>query len=135
MARDKGNETTHDQAGTEDLKHKLAAALSGHSHDGDRTGGSGSGAGQDGNGSIQPASDDVHGNILQEIEAATGIEKEEIVDDKALGDDIGVDSLSLVDLSVRLEERFGVELSDDDVNDSTTVRDLVNLVQRKLDAK
>ena len=40
-----------------------------------------------------------------------------------------------MDLSVRLEERFGVELSDDDVNDSTTVRDLVNLVQRKLDAK
>lgn len=135
MARDKGNETTHDQAGTEDLKHKLAAALSGHSHDGDRAGESGSGAGQDGNGSIQPASDDVHGNVLQEIEAATGIEKEEIVDDKALGDDIGVDSLSLVDLSVRLEERFGVELSDDDVSDSTTVRDLVNLVQRKLDAK
>lgn len=123
-----------------DLKNKLAAALS-VQHNNDAadlaTGAAGKqpAPGRDRHGNIQPASDDIHGNVLHEIEAATGIETEDLIDDKALGEDLGVDSLSLVDLSVRLEERFGIDLSDSDINDSTTVRDLVNLVQRTLDAK
>ncbi|HIW96316.1 MAG TPA: acyl carrier protein [Candidatus Corynebacterium gallistercoris] len=106
-----------------DMKSKLAAALAGN------TGDAATGAEDKG---IRPASEDVHGNVLAEIESATGLDQEELAADKALGDDLGVDSLSLVDLSVRLEERFGVQLDQEVLPPEATVREIVTMVEAKL---
>ena len=52
----------------------------------------------------------------------------EITDDTMIVDDLGADSLSIVDIVVTLEDRFSVEISDDDMYSIMTVGDLRNLI-------
>lgn len=47
-------------------------------------------------------------------------------------DDLGTDSLDMVELQIAAEEVFGVELSDDDVYEATTVGKLVALIDREI---
>ena len=46
--------------------------------------------------------------------------------------DLGLDSLSLAELIVRVEEIGGMRIAGDDLLDTTTVGDLVNLVSKQL---
>ena len=49
-------------------------------------------------------------------------------------DDLGADSLDVVELTMALEEEFGVEeMSEEDLSGITTVGDLVKYLQTKLD--
>lgn len=53
----------------------------------------------------------------------------------AFEDDLGADSLDIVELSMALEEEFGVaEMAEDELSAITTVGDLVKYLQNKLDA-
>jgi acyl carrier protein len=48
-----------------------------------------------------------------------------------LVEDLGYDSLAMIELSLQLESQFGLsELSQDDAEDITTVRDIEDLVER-----
>ena len=68
-------------------------------------------------------------NVLV-ITANTGIERDELEGPKRLGDDLNIDSLSLMDIAVRLEEEFGVEVPDEDINRVKTIDELVGLVDK-----
>lgn len=49
-------------------------------------------------------------------------------------DDLNADSVDIVDLSMALEEEFGIdELSEDEASAITTVGDLVQLLQSRID--
>ena len=49
-------------------------------------------------------------------------------------DDLGADSLDLVELSMALEEEFGVEeMAEEDIAGITTVGDLVRYLQNKVE--
>ena len=50
------------------------------------------------------------------------------------GPELGADSLDLVELVVRLENAFGVAISDDEASECQTVGDAIALVDRKLHA-
>ena len=64
-----------------------------------------------------------------------GVEADTITMDTTFTDDLGADSLDIVELSMALEEEFGVsEMSEEDIAGSATVGDLVNYLQNKLDA-
>ncbi|QKV69013.1 acyl carrier protein [Streptomyces harbinensis] len=52
-----------------------------------------------------------------------------IRNDSTFGD-LGIDSMSLVDLLFALEREHGVEIPDEDLEDITTVGDLVRQVSR-----
>jgi acyl carrier protein len=45
--------------------------------------------------------------------------------------DIGLDSLDLVEAMLKIEEVLNVEFSSDEIIDLKTVRDLVNLIESK----
>ena len=50
-------------------------------------------------------------------------------------EDLGVDSLDIVELSMALEEEYGIEeMTEEDMAGIKTVDDLVNQLQNKLDA-
>jgi acyl carrier protein len=49
-----------------------------------------------------------------------------------LARDVGVDSMGAIILAVGLEDRFLVKLSDEDATGVVSVRDLVDLVERRL---
>ena len=63
-----------------------------------------------------------------------GGDADTITVDTTFEDDLGADSLDIVELSMALEEEFGVsEMGEDEISAITTVGDLVNYLQNKLD--
>jgi acyl carrier protein len=52
--------------------------------------------------------------------------------DSSLVDDLGADSLDLVQLALEMEERFGVELSERDVIGLKSVGDVVKYVDARI---
>ena len=64
-----------------------------------------------------------------------GVEPDTITMETTFEDDLGADSLDIVELSMALEEEFGVsEMEEDEISSITTVGDLVHYLQNKLDA-
>jgi len=63
-----------------------------------------------------------------------GVEVESITMDTAFEEDLGADSLDLVDMSMALEELFGVEeLTEEEIAGITTVGDLVRFLHSRVD--
>ena len=63
-----------------------------------------------------------------------GVDADTITMDTSFEEDLGADSLDLVDMSMALEEVFGVEeLTEEEISDITTVGDLVHFLQNKVD--
>jgi acyl carrier protein len=49
---------------------------------------------------------------------------------KSFVDDLDIDSLSMVEIAVAAQDKFGVEIPDDQLKDLTTVQDVVNFVAK-----
>lgn len=63
-----------------------------------------------------------------------GVESETITADTAFVDDLGADSVDLMDLSMALEDEFGMEEMDgDSIESIVTVGDLYKYMQEHLD--
>ena len=62
------------------------------------------------------------------------LDREQVTEDSEIIDDLGADSLDIVDLVMTLEEEFDIgEMSEEDLATIKTVGDLVGYLQRKLD--
>lgn len=48
-----------------------------------------------------------------------------------LNDDLGIDSLSAVELSLELESNFGIRIEDEELANLKTVKDIVELIESK----
>jgi acyl carrier protein len=62
------------------------------------------------------------------------INEDEVRPEVSFTEDLGADSLTVVELVMQLEEEFGVDIPDDDVPNLKTVQDAVNYIQSKLSA-
>ena len=63
-----------------------------------------------------------------------GVEVESVTADTAFVGDLGADSVDLVDLSMALEDEFGMdEMAEDDLTTIVTVGDLYKYMQEHLD--
>lgn len=60
-----------------------------------------------------------------------GVEEDEITMEASFKDDLGADSLDVVELVMELEDEFGIEISDEDAEKITTVGEVVNYIQSK----
>jgi len=56
------------------------------------------------------------------------VDMEEVVPEASFVDDLGADSLDLVELIMSMEEEFDVEISDEDAEKITTVKDAFDYV-------
>ena len=50
--------------------------------------------------------------------------------EKTFVDDLDIDSLSMVEIAVAAQDKFGVEIPDDQLKDLKTVQDVVDYVRR-----
>ena len=67
------------------------------------------------------------GEIVEEI---TGVPAAEVTPGKSFVDDLDIDSLSMVEIAVAAQDKFGVEIPDDQLKDLATVQDVVNYVAK-----
>jgi len=58
-----------------------------------------------------------------------GVEESEVTLEASFKDDLGADSLDVVELVMELEDEFGMEISDDDAEKISTVGDAVNYIK------
>ena len=65
------------------------------------------------------------GEIIEEI---AGVPADEVTPSKSFVDDLDIDSLSMVEIAVAAQDKFGVEIPDDQLKDLTTVQDVINFV-------
>ena len=64
-----------------------------------------------------------------------GIDESEIKPESKFIDDLGADSLDLVDLVITLEDEFNIEISDEDVKKIVTIGDLVKAIEERIKNK
>ena len=57
------------------------------------------------------------------------VEEDTITNDTNLADDLGADSLDVVDLLMSIEDEFGVEVPDDEIENIKTVGSLVSYIE------
>jgi len=75
-------------------------------------------------------------NALEDVKKAIckvnpGIESSEIIAGALLKDDLDIDSLDLVEVALALEEALDLTLPEEDMDEVTTVGDIVSLIEAK----
>ena len=66
--------------------------------------------------------------IKQIISTELEIDEAEVVDSASLIDDLGADSLSVMELMIAFDDEFGVEVPEEDYDKLLTVGDIVNYI-------
>lgn len=68
-----------------------------------------------------------------------GVDETKVTPDATLVDDLGADSLDMVELTMAFEEEFSIEIPDDEATEklgmTVTVKEAEDFITAKLDAK
>lgn len=71
----------------------------------------------------------VKGILIDQLD----VEEEKVTLEASITDDLGADSLDIVDLVMSLEEEFDLEIPDDQVENIKTVGDIVKYIEENVD--
>jgi acyl carrier protein len=66
--------------------------------------------------------------IVQQL----GVSEKEVVPEAKFVDDLGADSLDLVELVMALEDEYGIEIPDEDAEKIVTVGDALKYIQERV---
>jgi acyl carrier protein len=72
---------------------------------------------------------DIEMKIKSVIAEKAGKSVSDIRDDASFIEDLGLDSLDLVDMIMKLEEEFGISIPDEDLDKIRTVKDAINYIK------
>lgn len=70
--------------------------------------------------------------VVEIVTEKLGVDAEEVILDSDLTEDLGADSLDLVDIVMAFEDEFGVKVEDEDVENINTIGDIVNYISKEL---
>jgi acyl carrier protein len=76
-------------------------------------------------------SDDTFAQVKAVIAEELEVDQAHIAMESVIVDDLGADSLDVVELIMRLEEKFDVEIPDEDAEKIQTVGDAVKFIDEK----
>ncbi|MBN1881570.1 MAG: acyl carrier protein [Deltaproteobacteria bacterium] len=74
----------------------------------------------------------VEERVKEIIAEQLGLEKDDIQLDASFIDDLGADSLDIVEMIMTIEDEYDVEISDDDAEKISTVQDAINYIKEKM---
>ena len=74
--------------------------------------------------------DQVRDIIVEQL----GVDSEEVTAEASFTDDLGADSLDIVELVMAFEEEFGIEIPDEDAEKIKTVKDAVEYIDKHVAA-
>jgi len=72
--------------------------------------------------------DNIESRVKAIIVRQLGVKDEEVSTDKSFVDDLGADSLDIVELVMAMEDEFGFEIPDDEAETIRTVGDAVKYI-------
>jgi acyl carrier protein len=72
---------------------------------------------------------DIEEKVNDIVAEKLGVDRAEITPDAVFIDDLGADSLDLVELIMAMEEEFGFEIADEEAEKLRTVGDVINFIK------
>ncbi len=72
---------------------------------------------------------DIYAKVKEIVVEQLGVDEEEVSEQASFVDDLGADSLDIVELVMALEEEFDLEIPDEDAEKIVTVGDAVNYIK------
>jgi len=76
--------------------------------------------------------EEIFEQVKEVIADRLGVDPDEIKWESRLVEDLGADSLDNAELVMNLEEKFGIEIPDEDQTKIQTIEDIVNYIEEKL---
>jgi acyl carrier protein len=73
--------------------------------------------------------------VIEIISQKLNLSKDQVKPEASFVDDLGADSLDLVELVMAMEEAFGMEVPDEDAEKLRTVKDVIEYVKAKVGDK
>ena len=70
-------------------------------------------------------------NVIDIIVEQLSVDKDKVVPSASFVDDLGADSLDLVELIMAMEEAFGIEIPDEVAEKITSVKDAIEHVNKE----
>ena len=74
----------------------------------------------------------VERRVIEIVVEQLGVGEDEVTPEASFIDDLGADSLDLVELIMALEEEFGLEISDEEAEKIQTVQDVINYINEHI---
>ncbi|MCD6319321.1 MAG: acyl carrier protein [Candidatus Desulfofervidaceae bacterium] len=75
----------------------------------------------------------VEAKVKEIIASQLGVDQEEVVPKASFVEDLGADSLDIVELIMAMEEEFGIEVPDEEAEKIRTVQDAIDYVQEHIE--
>ena len=72
---------------------------------------------------------DVETRVREIISEQLGVAADEVTPEASFIEDLGANSLDIVELVMALEEEYGMEISDEDAEKIRTVKDVVSYIE------
>ena len=69
--------------------------------------------------------------VIDIIVDKLGVDRAEVTPEAVFVDDLGADSLDLVELIMAMEEEFGMEIADEDAEKLRTVQDVITFISAR----
>lgn len=76
------------------------------------------------------STEEIRAALADIVNEVAGISVDDVQLEKSFTDDLDVDSLSMVEVVVEAEEKFGVKIPDEEVKNLKTVGDAVAYIER-----
>lgn len=70
--------------------------------------------------------------IVDIVIGQLGCDADTVTEDSAIVDDLGADSLDVVEILMAVEENFGITIPDEDIPNLKTVRDMMAYVEANI---
>ena len=76
------------------------------------------------------ANEEITKGLAGIVEEVAGVDADDVAVEKSFVDDLDIDSLSMVEIAVQAEDRFGVKIPDDELANLKTVGDAVDYITK-----
>ncbi|MGA1867396.1 MAG: acyl carrier protein [bacterium] len=76
-------------------------------------------------------SDEIKDEVIKIIKENLGVDEKEITPSASFLNDLGADSLDTVELVMALEEKFDLEISDEEAEKITTVGEAIDYIKKR----
>jgi acyl carrier protein len=76
------------------------------------------------------SADEIRTGLAEILNEVADVAPDQVTDEKSFTDDLDVDSLSMVEVAMAAEEKFGVKIPDDELPKMKTVGDAIAYIEK-----